>query len=593
MTTTSALNEAADLVDHARDALRGAPKPPLPPDTSADCSRNGGLSATLRQLVADDAARLTSATAALDAAAAICPRAPAPVLAHARIARLSARSRKDLAACAGQLLDACDRADVVAAARARERARSRAATTDGNEVQNPDDAWILDPSNAALLDRMAGPGAACSPDTIAAEPRRELALLLYQLARAAPKADPAALADDMLRNAGFRVRLAQDVLCYDSPADDTVSVSDDNESHELAHGNSATCSVADRLATICSELERTDTRAAKRRRRPRPAPRLCPSFPLRLDVPFVRAVDAALPPDALAHMRRAFHPAAPFWAHHSYGPDSPYFSYLVDLRHPENSTSHPLSAIDLVVRHLHRLAVAMHPERRQALLAARRAEWWAHARPHAHGHQLHFDSADEGRERVGPLSRPRHPIVSSVLYLGMDPDPPQLAAGEAAGGDGASLYVDEVGAPTLVTNQRIGDPLADRGWLVFPKVNRYAVFDGSVLHGVIPGRACAPFPAWRRVTFMVAFWDDIEEKDPSAGPGAARPFPRTSPASPSSSIPAWAADHLAAAPALLPSLLSPAAALGPADTVGDDNETWDAPTRDRPPVFPLPLDRVW
>jgi hypothetical protein len=71
----------------------------------------------------------------------------------------------------------------------------------------------------------------------------------------------------------------------------------------------------------------------------------------------------------------------------------------------------------------------------------------------------------------------RNPIVSTVLYLS-----------------------EGVGGPTLMTNQYLEDTkLAARGWLAFPKLNRLVVFDGSYLHGVIPGRFQAlvhppPFP---------------------------------------------------------------------------------------------------
>jgi hypothetical protein len=41
-------------------------------------------------------------------------------------------------------------------------------------------------------------------------------------------------------------------------------------------------------------------------------------------------------------------------------------------------------------------------------------QWWAHCRPHSSGHQLHFDSDDEGRGSV------RNPIISTVLHLSED-----------------------------------------------------------------------------------------------------------------------------------------------------------------------------
>lgn len=63
-------------------------------------------------------------------------------------------------------------------------------------------------------------------------------------------------------------------------------------------------------------------------------------------------------------------------------------------------------------------------------------------------------------------SQVRNPIVSTVFYV-----------------------TGEVGGPTLVTPQAFGETtLASHGWMVSPRVNRLTVFDGSVLHGVIPGK---------------------------------------------------------------------------------------------------------
>ena len=59
------------------------------------------------------------------------------------------------------------------------------------------------------------------------------------------------------------------------------------------------------------------------------------------------------------------------------------------------------------------------------------------------------------------------------------------------------VYVTgDVGGPTLVTTQRLTSKrLADRGWIVHPRVNRVCMFDGGVLHGVIPGRGVPQPPA--------------------------------------------------------------------------------------------------
>jgi hypothetical protein len=54
--------------------------------------------------------------------------------------------------------------------------------------------------------------------------------------------------------------------------------------------------------------------------------------------------------------------------------------------------------------------------------------------------------------------------------------------------------------------------LSNHGWLVCPKENRLVVFDGSLLHCVLPGSGVQTSPNARRITFMVALW----EHDPCA-----------------------------------------------------------------------------
>ncbi len=82
-----------------------------------------------------------------------------------------------------------------------------------------------------------------------------------------------------------------------------------------------------------------------------------------------------------------------------------------------------------------------------------------------------------------------------------------------------------------MTNQKITDVrLASQGWLAHAKPQRLVAFDGKCLHGVVPGKG---FRNGRRVTLMMAFWEDIQLRD-GVGPGSARPFPTTT------DVPAWA-----------------------------------------------------
>lgn len=211
------------------------------------------------------------------------------------------------------------------------------------------------------------------------------------------------------------------------------------------------------------------------------------------------ALDGALPDGMLRHLQRAFAPSSPFWREHGYRCGlrrSPFFSYVHSLEGP------PRCGFDRILRLLQRRAA----EAGFAQAAkAKFVEWWAHCRPHGVGHQLHFDSDDEGNGGV------RNPLLSSALYL-------------TGGG---------IGGPTLVTNQRMGEArMATRGWMVMPEENRYLLFDGKLLHGVVPGRGKASATAGaqtrggsgRRISLMVAYWHSIEQRQSSI-PCAARPFP--------------------------------------------------------------------
>ena len=48
--------------------------------------------------------------------------------------------------------------------------------------------------------------------------------------------------------------------------------------------------------------------------------------------------------------------------------------------------------MDAVISRVRAVAARAFP----AAASATAAEWWAHSRPHASGHQMHFDSDDEG-----------------------------------------------------------------------------------------------------------------------------------------------------------------------------------------------------
>ncbi|GAB5037613.1 Hypothetical protein NocV09_09200010 [Nannochloropsis oceanica] len=275
--------------------------------------------------------------------------------------------------------------------------------------------------------------------------------------------------------------------------------------------------------------------------------------------PYLRVYDDVLPLPALGVLQRLFAPSAAFWEDHGYfRREQAYFSYLLPLPPAASRTAsseldvpsplsiarlNPLSSVSttatttccllqstpvspsssfsvtatpvwpsrtaietIIERHLLPLAKHAYPHLffdASGPLPTLTAEWWAHCRRHAEGHQLHFDSLDEGKGYV------RHPLISCVVYLS---------------------EIQGLGGPTLVTDQTLtGGRLATQGWLCHGKVNRVCLFEGRHLHGVLPGRGVPPQEGEvegkeerRRITFMVGFWKGELPARPAAPPQGRR-----------------------------------------------------------------------
>jgi hypothetical protein len=206
----------------------------------------------------------------------------------------------------------------------------------------------------------------------------------------------------------------------------------------------------------------------------------------------------ALPVKMLRQLQHAFRAESPFWSEHKY--PCPYFSYA----HALIPTGPPKHLMDQLSRMLLKNLTPVFPQLKGGVNFV---EWWSHNRTHSHGHQLHFDSDNEG---IGTV---RNPICSAILYL----------------------TPSSIGGPTLVTTQELkSKALATHGWMVYPEENCIGVFDGKYLHGVIPGRGVpndwkkgSTKPPSRRVTLMFAFWDSLNTKpcDPEYPGGASKQFP--------------------------------------------------------------------
>eukprot|EP00603_Paraphysomonas_imperforata_P000829 CAMPEP_0114417378 /NCGR_PEP_ID=MMETSP0103-20121206/2931_1 /TAXON_ID=37642 ORGANISM="Paraphysomonas imperforata, Strain PA2" /NCGR_SAMPLE_ID=MMETSP0103 /ASSEMBLY_ACC=CAM_ASM_000201 /LENGTH=539 /DNA_ID=CAMNT_0001585665 /DNA_START=54 /DNA_END=1673 /DNA_ORIENTATION=- len=249
----------------------------------------------------------------------------------------------------------------------------------------------------------------------------------------------------------------------------------------------------------------------------------------------VRCHDNVLPPELLRRLCQIFSADSPFWTEHDY-PSDGFFSYNVPLSVPKCSADEKSCYSDLMQQlgqYLQPLVSATFPD--LPVKDATSIEWWAHTRTSgaSAGHRLHYDLDELFILEHGELSEEVHPFVSSVLYLD----------------DGGSS-----GAPTLVTNQSVlqnvyydesecsGDEDSkeeleeeeeegvrarneDKGgnendnkdneneeeiaWLCPPKTNRLLLFDGSLMHGVVPHLRKdkdAVGSKSPRVTLMIGWW---------------------------------------------------------------------------------------
>jgi hypothetical protein len=178
----------------------------------------------------------------------------------------------------------------------------------------------------------------------------------------------------------------------------------------------------------------------------------------------VRVIEAALP---LPLVRRARESIARI------GSERLHQSYFTSLWLPRGAA--PAHAVEEAVLALWRLAGARRCDG---------AEWWlGRAYTTDIPVEFHFDQDVKGRRR-------RHPRLSSVFFF----NPVR----------GGQLAVTDQ-SPTRRTARRLET--------VAPRRNRYALFAGNLLHGVldaggrIPGKRLQGPPGRLRLTLVVNYWD--------------------------------------------------------------------------------------
>ena len=252
-----------------------------------------------------------------------------------------------------------------------------------------------------------------------------------------------------------------------------------------------------------------------------------------------------------------------------------------DLLHQMQNASSLIEQVAISARHKLQ-------KRFPNLKDAKSVEVWCHERPPDGCHQLHYD-VDEIRLEERRRCVMKSPHIDQAVGLKSDSKRQRIDIidrGDKNKADGLfsplvscilTIYVPNSsdacelcheygkGTPTIVCNQSIsnirerqrttGHIQKSKGWLCYPKPNRLLAFEGSLLHGVVPGipepgncaqnldncSSCSSIDSsyldhntptenchQKRVTLMMGFWGDGVFTQGATDVGPNTPYPNKS-----------------------------------------------------------------
>lgn len=169
--------------------------------------------------------------------------------------------------------------------------------------------------------------------------------------------------------------------------------------------------------------------------------------------------DGVIPKELYQRLCQVFAPKAAYWQESDYNHRG-YYSYFHDKpKEKAEGESWKVDNLmdDVIWNHLYPLLA----NKKSEIVGA---EWWVHTRAiQANlGHNLHFDTDESLLAQEEQIT---HPIHSSVLYL--------------TGG--------KTGGATVVFDQTPdAEEVASKAWRCVPEDNSWMVFNGDLLHGVLP-----------------------------------------------------------------------------------------------------------
>ena len=241
----------------------------------------------------------------------------------------------------------------------------------------------------------------------------------------------------------------------------------------------------------------------------------------------VQVVDGAMPSQLFQSLQHALRPKSKYWSHFYSKAENQFASHNISLVNDRaSSVEQRLKNSKSLFEQIAIIAQEQLSTRFPQIAHATSVEVWAHKRPADGQHQLHYDmdevllhtvlmgdDCDHKRQKIQSQSGPAKssdiyrciscPAVSCVITIS----------------PGASA------APTLICNQSITKHCGyetNCGWLCYPAPNRLIAFEGSLLHGVMPGIPSANSSEGDRVTLMLGFWNKTvhltQTQDSSIGP---------------------------------------------------------------------------
>ncbi|KAL7552256.1 hypothetical protein ACHAWF_015491 [Thalassiosira exigua] len=303
-------------------------------------------------------------------------------------------------------------------------------------------------------------------------------------------------------------------------------------------------------------------------------------------------IDDALPTSMFGALQRAFRPESRYWsefygkAHNAKESDlhqkqdvesegvtslqrrNQFASHNIPLPCCETSSSSfrfRMQRANSILEQVAIIAQNQLKERFPDLVEATSIEVWSHRRPPDGQHQLHYDMDEillwKRRQRFRQKTEGQNDAESNQQEVGTKRRKVNCGGYEKSRPNNGTMACKDIGvscpivscvltievpnqsgAPTLVCDQSItrGD-VSNSGCLCYPRPNRLLAFEGSLLHGVVPGipfaqcsdehggssdddscdldsRKSNRMPARggdQRVTLMMGFWREVCLTEPS------------------------------------------------------------------------------